>query len=99
MSLDDLLTYLAAHRDAGAFLSGPSWQVLHTPPYGGDYAMGWIVRPNGALWHNGSNTLWYAEAQCDAASGIAAAAACNDGNLAKSTAEVGHALLGAAAAG
>jgi CubicO group peptidase (beta-lactamase class C family) len=98
MSLEDLLTYLAAHRDESAFLSGPTWRVLHQPPFGGDYAMGWIVRPNGALWHNGSNTLWYAEAQFDAASGIAVAAASNDGNLQKSAAEVGHALLSAAAA-
>ncbi len=39
---------------------------LHTPPPGENYACGWVVRtvPWGqekALWHNGSNTMWYAE--------------------------------------
>jgi CubicO group peptidase (beta-lactamase class C family) len=98
MSLQDLLHYLAAHRDRTAFLQPQSWTSLHTPPFGGDYAMGWMVRPNGILWHNGSNTLWYAEVMFDAAARIAAAAACNDGNMAKSTLAVGHALRGAAAA-
>jgi CubicO group peptidase (beta-lactamase class C family) len=98
MNLNDLLTFLATHRDQDRFLSPAAWRVLHTPPFGGDYAMGWVVRPNGVRWHNGSNTLWYAEAQFNPASGIATAAVSNDGNLPKSGLEVGRALLAATAA-
>ena len=39
-----------------------------------------LVRPDSTLWHKGWNTLWYAEAFFDTARGIAAVAACNDGN-------------------
>jgi CubicO group peptidase (beta-lactamase class C family) len=98
MSLADLLTYLAGHRDESALLSGDSWKTLHTPPFGGNYAMGWFKRPDGSLWHNGSNTLWYSEMRFDAASGVSAAAVSNDGNLAKSAVPVGQALLAASAA-
>jgi hypothetical protein len=36
--------------------------LLHEPPDGADYAMGWGVSQQGWLVHNGSNTLWYASA-------------------------------------
>ena len=52
--------------------------MLHTPPFGGDYAFGWIVRPDGALWHNGSNGQWYAAMEFNARRGVSAAAASND---------------------
>lgn len=94
----EMLGYLDAHRDGASFLKTESWRTLHTPPFGGDYAMGWIVRPDGALWHNGSNTLWYAEATFDAAAGVSAFAAANDGHLATSQVAVGTALRGAMAA-
>ncbi len=98
LSQADMLTYLAAHRDATDFLEPESWRTLHTPPFGGEYAMGWIVRDDGSLWHNGSNTLWYAEASFDSASGVAATAASNDGFLPKSGVAVRKALANAAAA-
>lgn len=82
MTLQDLVTYLSAHRDQAPLLTRETWQTLHTPPFGGDYAMGWIVRPDGLLWHNGSNTLWYAMAAFHPGQGIAAAAAANDGRVA-----------------
>jgi CubicO group peptidase (beta-lactamase class C family) len=97
MSLRDMLSYLMAHRDRSGFLDPQTWTTLHTPPFGGEYAMGWLVRPDGALWHNGSNLLWYAEAFFDTASGVAATAACNDGNRARSAPAVRRALLEAAA--
>lgn len=98
MSLQDLLRYLSAHRDRTGFLRPETWTILHTPPFAGEYAMGWIVRSNGALSHAGSNTLWYAEVLVDAATGVVAAAACNDGHMTKSAPAVGRALLEAAAA-
>lgn len=96
MRFEDMLRYLSAHRDGAALLSAASWQTLHTPPFGGDYAMGWVKRGD-VLWHNGSNTLWYAEVMCDPAGGVAAVAAANDGRPSAAPA-VGAALLGAATA-
>jgi CubicO group peptidase (beta-lactamase class C family) len=78
MNLEDLLVYLAAHRDSDPLLRPESWRTLHTPPFGGDYAMGWIRRSDGSYWHNGSNTFWYAEAQWHPETGVAAAAVCNE---------------------
>ncbi|GGZ21227.1 serine hydrolase domain-containing protein [Asticcacaulis endophyticus] len=79
MSLADMLTYLSAHRDQPqAFLKAASWHTLHTPPYGGDYAMGWVVRKDGSLWHNGSNTVWYGEVMVDPKAGVVCASAGND---------------------
>lgn len=99
MTLANLLTYACAHRDATApFLTADSWRTLHTPPFGGDYALGWVVRPDKSLWHNGSNTLWYAEVMFDPATGVVAAAVCNDGFIEKSGPAVGRALSSAAAA-
>jgi CubicO group peptidase (beta-lactamase class C family) len=78
MSLTDLALYLDAHRDRTGFLKADNWRVLHTPPFGGDYALGWIVRPDGVLWHNGTNGQWYAAMQFNSARGVSAAAASND---------------------
>jgi CubicO group peptidase (beta-lactamase class C family) len=97
MNLGDLLTYLEAHRDHGALLRSQTWDVLHTPPFGGNYAMGWEIRPDGSLWHNGSDQRWYAEATFDAQSGIVAAAVANDGRS-RTWGAVSDALLSAAAA-
>lgn len=88
----DLLRYLSAHRDHAPYLTPESWEMLHTPPFGGDYAMGWVARGNGARWHNGSNTLWYAEAVFDRERGVVACAAANDGVLSITSPAVGQAL-------
>ena len=97
MPLADLLTYLAAHRDRSPLLRPESWDRLHTPP-AGDYALGWVVNSAGQLWHNGSNTLWYAEASVDRAAGVVAAAVANDGHLPASEPAVAAAREGAACA-
>ncbi len=98
MNLRDMITYLSAHRDEpGAFLKPASWQTLHTPPFGGNYALGWIVRPDGALWHNGSNTLWYGEILVDKKAGVVCAVAGNEAGPATQQA-VGKVLLDARAA-
>lgn len=79
MGLADLSTYLAAHRDRSPLLEPESWERLHTPPFGGQYALGWIVREDGALSHNGTNLMWYAEVLVDRERGVVAAAAANAG--------------------
>lgn len=97
-SFADTFKFLAAHRDRTSFLRRENWDALHTPPFGGAYAMGWAVRDGGALWHNGSNTLWYAEVLVDPARGIVAGAATNDGRIGQVSVPIGNALLGAAQA-
>jgi CubicO group peptidase (beta-lactamase class C family) len=90
MALGDVLRYLAAHRDRPATLLGASsWERLHTPPFGGDYALGWLRRADG-LWHNGSNTFWYAEVLVEG--GKIAVAAANDGHLSGTAPTVAQAL-------
>ncbi len=59
--------------------------------------MGWARRGD-ALWHNGSNTLWYAEVMFDSSKGCASVAAANDGRAGEMGRPVGTALLEAAAA-
>lgn len=81
MSLDDTLTYLSAHRDRIDLLAPETWRTLHTPPFGGDYAMGWVVRSDGTLWHNGSNMLWYAEVVVDTEKRRCAMAATNEARV------------------
>ncbi len=82
MNLADLITYLNLHlKCPESFLRADSWKTLHTPPFERNYAMGWVVQPGGRLWHNGSNTIWYAEITVDPAAGAVAAVACNDGAL------------------
>jgi hypothetical protein len=38
---------------------------LHTPPFGGDYALGWSVSSSGVLSHGGTNQKWKAEVVVD----------------------------------
>lgn len=66
--------------------------VLHTPgtrpdgataPRDNPYAMGWLARDEPffgrTLWHNGSNTMWYAEAWLAPEKDLAILVACNQG--------------------
>ena len=97
-NFEDVQKYLLAHCEMrSGFLNRESWQTLHTPPFGGPYAMG-FSRQGNALWHNGSNTLWYAEVMFDQSRGIVAAAAANDGRAGDLRAPVGTALIEAAQA-
>ncbi|WP_140984417.1 serine hydrolase domain-containing protein [Asticcacaulis tiandongensis] len=79
MPLADMITYLTAHRDQPAkFLKAQNWAMLHIPHFGGNYALGWMKREDGALFHNGSNTMWYAEVLIDPNTGVVCAACAND---------------------
>ncbi|MFT4091148.1 MAG: serine hydrolase [Asticcacaulis sp.] len=79
MPLTDMITYLTAHRDQPAkFLKAQNWATLHIPHFGGNYALGWMKREDGALFHNGSNTMWYGEAFVDPNTGVVCAACAND---------------------
>lgn len=64
-SLDDYARYAIFQMENRPPLLKPeTFARLHTPPAGGDYACGWSVMKRGwaggnALWHNGSNTMFY----------------------------------------
>jgi CubicO group peptidase (beta-lactamase class C family) len=79
MPMADMLTYLAAHRDRPvSFLKAASWDKLHTPPFGGNDALGWFTGEGGRLFHGGSNTLWQGEVLIDPKAGFVCAACAND---------------------
>lgn len=67
MSLSDLVRYGQAHLEEGrgnmAILSPETFERLHTPAFD-VYAYGWVIFDREGLgpviWHNGSNTKWYA---------------------------------------
>ena len=49
-------------RGESALLTPASYKTLQTPPFGGDYALGWLVVQRGwaggkALNHSGDNTM------------------------------------------
>ncbi len=85
MSLQDLARYLSVHM-AGArgedtgYLGADSWTMLHTPPFGEAYAMGWAI-DGPRLIHNGSNTLWLVQMTIWPDRDRAVIIAANDGDV------------------
>jgi CubicO group peptidase (beta-lactamase class C family) len=68
-SLPDLAAYYRMHLEGdvgrGVLLTPASFERLHRPAPGTSYACGWVVTERDwargrALWHNGSNTYWFA---------------------------------------
>jgi CubicO group peptidase (beta-lactamase class C family) len=97
MTLPDLAKFALAHGEGrqgkrNAYLKQETWQFLHTPPVrtdnGNDYAFGWIARPDGTLWHNGSNTYWMAEVAFDPNKSVAACACANYADTAEAVGRV-----------
>ncbi len=90
MTIGDLARYGAAHLagESGTpppLLPRSAWQRLHTP-FRDDYASGWVRyesdRVGGpVLWHNGSNTLWYALLILVRSRNMVLAFATNDGAI------------------
>ena len=92
MKIGDLAQYGAAHlqgeygtEDEPVLLTRSSWQRLHTP-FLDDYASGWLVDERdwaggAVIWHNGSNTLWYALLMLLPSSNTVLAFATNDGAI------------------
>lgn len=67
MSITDLARWGQAHLDGARGRDGlvraGTFDRLHTPDAGQSYAMGWVSQTTDGrrvIWHNGSNTLWYA---------------------------------------
>jgi len=90
MTIGDLARYGAAHLEGESapsptLLPHAAWERLHTPVLD-DYARGWVrVERDWAggpvLWHNGSNTLWYALLMLLPARNMVVAFATNDGAI------------------
>ena len=90
MTIGDLARYGAAHLDGEygsdpALLSRSSWQRLHAPFLNG-YARGWVRYERDwaggpVIWHNGTNTLWYALLMLLPARNMTLAFVTNDGAL------------------
>jgi CubicO group peptidase (beta-lactamase class C family) len=64
-SLENMGKYISAHLsglrglDVPGLLTAPEFTKLHTASKNGGYGLGWVVT-DGALSHNGSNTMWLA---------------------------------------
>jgi CubicO group peptidase (beta-lactamase class C family) len=66
----------------GTLLPPESYREMATPPVdGADYGLGWGLGPQGALVHNGSNTMWFARATVVPEARIAVAILANDGEI------------------
>ena len=79
IAIGDLLTFGLAHSlghqgQRNDYLKTEAGRYLHTPPPKANYALGWVKRPDGRLWHNGSNTYWLAELSFDPETPFAIAA-------------------------
>lgn len=82
LSLADMARYLTAHASREQdFLKESSYELLQTPPFGGDYAMGWSVPGPKNRWHAGSDAMFYAEVAFDLERGRVAAVVVNDGDV------------------
>ncbi len=51
---------IAGAQGRQGLLQPETYTVLHSPPFGDDYALGWIVRDSGGLGHGGTNGKWLA---------------------------------------
>ncbi|HUR20947.1 MAG TPA: serine hydrolase domain-containing protein, partial [Vicinamibacterales bacterium] len=82
MTVGDLARWGQAHlrgeRGQDGIVRADTFKRLHQPEGSATYAMGWVSRPAPSavegptptgriLWHNGSNTMWYAIVAFDAA--------------------------------
>ena len=84
----DWAKFVALHLEADnghpKLLKPETFRILHTPPVGQDYAMGWIVtqRPwagGTTLTHAGSNTMWYCVTWLAPKKNFAVLVMCNQG--------------------
>ena len=88
-SIGDLAKYAAFHmageRGEGKLLKPETFKKLHTPVEDNDdYALGWAALPRkwakgNALWHNGSNTMFYVVVWIAPERNFAVVVATNDG--------------------
>lgn len=92
-SLEDWAQFVALHLGVGDLGGGGDRQqvvpkeqleVLHQAPKGADYASGWVTTerrwaPGKIIWHNGSNTMWFAVTWMAPDAKFAVLVTCNHG--------------------
>lgn len=103
-SMGDWAKFVAAHVQGeakGGLLKAETFQRLHAPPFGGDYALGWVVTERDwgggrVLTHAGSNNQNFAVVWMAPLRGFAVLSATNQGGEAAAQAcdEVAAALIG-----
>jgi CubicO group peptidase (beta-lactamase class C family) len=73
--------HLRGERGVDGVLRAETFRRLHAPPQpDATYALGWVARKEGdrrTIWHNGSNTLWYAIVAFDPDADLGVAIATN----------------------
>jgi len=86
MSLPDLAKFANEHLygdlGEGKLLCSDSYKLLHTPVLE-NYACGWVVNADNTVWHNGSNTMWYAFVAYEQCSKRVIAVTMNDPDVAE----------------
>jgi CubicO group peptidase (beta-lactamase class C family) len=88
VSLDDMAAYIGLHlkglrgESVDGFLYSQEFEKLYTPFPNSDYALGWVVGDQ-FIWHNGSNSWWYAEMVVYAEKNTALFAVTNAADLSK----------------
>jgi CubicO group peptidase (beta-lactamase class C family) len=102
-SLRDWARFAALHlgrlpANGEPLLRTSSLVTLHTPPRGGEYALGWIVTerewaPGPILTHAGSNTMWYCVAWLAPQAQFGVLVVCNQGESARACDEVAAACI------
>ena len=83
-TISDWCRFIKLHlnEDTPKLLSKDTLQQLHTPAADGQtpYACGWIVKEiagQRVIWHNGSNTMWYAAVNAAPETDTAVLVVCN----------------------
>jgi CubicO group peptidase (beta-lactamase class C family) len=97
MTLADLARWGQAHlrgeRGQDGIVRAATFQRLHQPAVeGAEYALGWVIRTidgRRTIWHNGSNTMWYAILAFDPDADLGVAIATNGSIGAQKTIDAG----------
>jgi CubicO group peptidase (beta-lactamase class C family) len=102
-TLEDWAKFVALHlgvapKQGEPLLDAPLLANLHQPPKGADYALGWVTTKRGwapgpIIWHNGSNTMWYAVTWMAPDANFAVLVVCNHGSGAKACNEASAACI------
>ncbi len=101
MTLEDLARYGQIHLDGELgktdYLQAKTFRHLHTPKLQ-EYGYGWVINAHRnwakgrAIWHNGSNTMWYAVLMIAPKTETVMAFTFNDGRVKQAEAAIGDVL-------
>ncbi|MFT4513070.1 MAG: CubicO group peptidase (beta-lactamase class C family) [Planctomycetota bacterium] len=102
-TLEDWAKFVALHlgvvpAKGEPLLAAPLLADLHRAPKAADYALGWVTTKRGwapgpIIWHNGSNTMWFAVTWMAPDAKFAVLVTCNHGGGAKACDEAAAACI------